>query len=131
MTNRLDFCIDSLHSTVVLLKAISSITPSSSVSSFTFYCSSIKSQRKRATSWRESSFTFYCSSIKSFRKDLLGCCAEDFTFYCSSIKSGRVTEEEQARIALHSTVVLLKVLALVVIVHRERTLHSTVVLLKG
>ena len=55
----------------------------------------------------------------------------NFTFYCSSIKGIYDNKQDLYIVALHSTVVLLKVYNIFFLIYSGVTLHSTVVLLKG
>ena len=54
-----------LHSTVVLLKLTRDVELKFIPSTFTFYCSSIKTVVADRVEFLESKFTFYCSSIKT------------------------------------------------------------------
>ena len=79
--------VKTLHSTVVLLKAIPMDTLLFHSLVFTFYCSSIKG-------------AFICPAVFAL---------SNFTFYCSSIKGDFVWPFWTMFNSLHSTVVLLKV----------------------
>ncbi len=120
-----------LHSTVVLLKETVAIVGLFLATTFTFYCSSIKSMNPVLIQTVAIVFTFYCSSIKSsiylftifcfclftfycssIKRIILALALghiKKFTFYCSSIKS-EIQEKKRQRdlLYLHSTVVLLK-----------------------
>ena len=97
---------------------------------FTFYCSSIKTVGFCTRTWRRFIFTFYSSSIKTKYGRLLAYVYLEFTFYCSSIKTLPEEKPKDVLEDLHSTVVLLKLLALVTESQQWLYLHSTVVLLK-
>ena len=121
-----------LHSTVVLLKAGLNQTHPGTVGTFTFYCSSIKSNSRFYNHVGVYIFTFYCSSIKRERKRRGNRHWGWFTFYCSSIKSLSTCLYPCASHSdLHSTVVLLKGNLGAFPQLTVTNLHSTVVLLKA